>query len=102
VEECLDRITEGCNTPPGLFLDPGVEAIIPITYNCKNEELFPSSGECGDLMLSTEVGHVFVQAVYCEDFDAAQGQFCKEVHPSLVVSGEPWSQLPAVDITDCP
>lgn len=101
MDECLDRETQGCGTAAGLFLEPSIEGVIPITYNCKHERL-NQSGACGDAELETLVGHVYVQAVFCEDFDDAQENFCSEVHPSMLINGEPWSQLPAVDLTDCP
>jgi hypothetical protein len=94
VEECVERIAAGCNTPPGLFLSPGQKSTFGHLLNCRREELFnpedgSSSGTCGDLEIETITGHVLAQAVYCDDFQTAQEVFCARAHQQLVRFGLP-------------
>jgi hypothetical protein len=94
VEECVERIAAGCNTPAGLFLMPGQTSTFGHLVDCRREELYnpddgSSSGMCGDLELETITGHVLVQAVYCDDYETAQEVFCGRAHEQLVRFGLP-------------
>lgn len=70
-------------------------------YNCKEEALYPGSGSCGSMSLETTAGTVLAHAVFCDDFEAAQANFCSAVHTALLDTGQPVGGFtPTTD--DCP
>ena len=101
LDECHERIAMGCESPAGLFLDPG-QTSGDFFYNCKYEGLYPGSGSCGSMELETTAGSVLAHAVFCDDFDLAQAHFCSAVHTSLLDTGEPVSGFSPITTNDCP
>jgi hypothetical protein len=102
LESCHDGIAEGCSSPAGLFIEPG-QTTTPWLFQCKREELFPGSGACGAMQLETITWSVLAHAVFCDDFDTAQANFCAIAHPRLLDDGLPvnnnWVPITS---TDCP
>ena len=100
---CIDQTAAGCNSPPGLFLQPGEVSFLPYTFECRREFLFPPSGMCGDLEIETVTGFLIVQAVFCDDFDTARRAFCPLVDPFMVGSSEASPALPSLEVRPiCP
>jgi len=52
LDDCHAHIAMGCNSPAGLFLNPG-ETSLEFAYNCKMEELYPGTGSCANMSLET-------------------------------------------------
>lgn len=101
-EECSERIAAGCDTPPGLFLEPGETSVFGVLVNCF-QVLYPQGGgTCGDLEIETIREHVIVQAVYCDDFETAQQNFCARAHPQLTLLGLPAPEFGSTEIHPCP
>jgi hypothetical protein len=91
----------GCESPVGLFLDPG-QTSGQFFYNCREEGLFPGSGSCGSMALETVTGSALAHAVFCDDFEMAQANFCSAVHTSLLDTGMPVAGFSPITTDDCP
>lgn len=102
VQDCIDSITAGCNSPPGLFIAPGETAVFGVLYTCREQSLYPGSGACSDFSVETITTELLVHAVFCDDFDTAQAAFCAIVDPQLLQIGLPSPHLPFTTVTDCP
>ncbi len=106
VQQCLERLAAGCDSPPGLFLSPG-QTSGEWLYTCMREDLFPGSGICGEMQLETTTTRILAHAVFCDDFDTAMSAFCDTVHPRLLTTGMPVPagsglRLGVIQRSDCP
>jgi hypothetical protein len=103
LQQCIDSIAEGCESPPSLFLTPG-ETSLEWLYICRREALYPGSGICADKVLETVTTRILAQAVFCDDFNTAMTAFCDIVHPALLTTGMPATSLDlgAIQRDDCP
>ncbi|RMF74196.1 MAG: hypothetical protein D6744_14765 [Planctomycetota bacterium] len=100
-DDCLKSLAMGCNSPSSLFIGPGEESI-PWTYECLTERIFPGSGACGDQELETRRTSVLAQAVFCDDFDAAQIDFCDNADRHLILAGQPSNRWNPIESDECP
>jgi hypothetical protein len=101
LDDCHVNIAMGCNSPAGLFLDPG-QTSGEFGYSCISEDLYPGNGSCGSMSLETTTGSVLAHAVFCDDFETAQANFCAIVHPGLLDTGMPVRGFTSISTSNCP
>lgn len=102
VEECLEGLAGGCDAPPGLFVGPGETSPATWLYQCLREELYPGSGTCGEMELESIRTRVLAHAVYCDDYDTAQANFCATAHEGLLTTGLPVAPWEPIEADECP
>lgn len=101
VDACVEGLVGGCSLFAS-FLQPGQRSFTA-KYNCKQERLYPGSGACGEMELETETSFWFFHAVFCDDEETAQENFCPNVHDRMLRFGFDSSNLwPVVRDETCP
>ena len=87
LSECHPGLGVACSSPVSVFLAPG-ESSAPWLYQCKQEQLYPSSsGECSTLQLETLSWSVFAHAVFCENNAYAKVNLCASGNPRWLDNG---------------
>lgn len=95
VQDCLESRVAGCDhalSGPTVgfsgFLQPG-EKSLAVPYICSNEFTFPDVGPCGDREIETRTTNWVIQAVFCDNIENAEANFCSVVDPSMKEFGLP-------------
>ncbi|HUN82578.1 MAG TPA: hypothetical protein VMV81_13825 [Phycisphaerae bacterium] len=99
LDECHLSIAEACNSPVDLFIGPAQSSAV-WTYQCKYESI--GSGSCADQQLETQTWSVLAHAVFCDDYNQAQDNFCSRVISPLLDDGQPAAGLTPIQSSDCP
>ncbi len=109
VEECLASTVGGCEnalsgptTGFSAFLLPG-ETSLAVPYICSNEFTFPTTGACGEREIETRTTNWIIQAVFCNNNESAQTNFCSVVNPVMLELGQAANtqQWAPVESTGC-
>jgi|GEM_PF-4038608 len=85
--ECHPGIGEVCSSPVSFFLAPGQSSDV-WQYQCMQEQLYPSRGDCSALQVETLSWSVFAHAVFCEGDKFAHESLCGFANPRLL-QGQP-------------
>jgi hypothetical protein len=111
LEQCLESRVAGCDhalSGPGVgfsgFLRPG-ETSLAVPYICSQEFIFVpfgSNGTCGESLLETVTENWIVQAVFCDNNENAEKNFCPQMDLTMKTFGQPSANWGHIEKNGCP